>query len=222
MSQSQGPQAWATSALLFPQEAESRPRCRRLQLKDMIPTEMQRLTKYPLLLQSIGQNTGTPAGCPAGPMLPVPPWPQTSSSQGWGSPRLVSPLPTEEPAEREKVEQAAECCREILHHVNQAVRDMEDLLVSLGTALRPRQWDMCGQGSACPSQGPLLLWSSSLALSLSPSGLSRDLLGPQLLPLRVTGGQAWPLACPYDTLFPTLAAQGLSEAPGLVPPKAEQ
>ncbi|KAM9632112.1 rho guanine nucleotide exchange factor 1 isoform 1-T1 [Trichechus inunguis] len=75
----------------FVQDAESRPRCRRLQLKDMIPTEMQRLTKYPLLLQSIGQNT-------------------------------------EEPAEREKVERAAECCREILHHVNQAVRDMEDLL----------------------------------------------------------------------------------------------
>ncbi|PNJ19180.1 rho guanine nucleotide exchange factor 1 isoform X4 [Pongo abelii] len=75
----------------FVQEAESRPRCRRLQLKDMIPTEMQRLTKYPLLLQSIGQNT-------------------------------------EEPKEREKVELAAECCREILHHVNQAVRDMEDLL----------------------------------------------------------------------------------------------
>ncbi|XP_053460849.1 rho guanine nucleotide exchange factor 1 isoform X3 [Nycticebus coucang] len=75
----------------FVQEAESRPRCRRLQLKDMIPTEMQRLTKYPLLLQSIGHNT-------------------------------------EEPAEREKVERAAECCREILHHVNQAVRDMEDLL----------------------------------------------------------------------------------------------
>nr|XP_048296460.1 rho guanine nucleotide exchange factor 1 isoform X2 [Myodes glareolus] len=75
----------------FVQEAESRPRCRRLQLKDMIPTEMQRLTKYPLLLQSIGQNT-------------------------------------EEPAEREKVDRAEECCREILHHVNQAVRDMEDLL----------------------------------------------------------------------------------------------
>ncbi|KAL1769587.1 rho guanine nucleotide exchange factor 1 isoform X1 [Sigmodon hispidus] len=75
----------------FVQEAESRPRCRRLQLKDMIPTEMQRLTKYPLLLQSIGQNT-------------------------------------EESTERKKVEHAAECCREILHHVNQAVRDMEDLL----------------------------------------------------------------------------------------------
>ncbi|XP_072463969.1 rho guanine nucleotide exchange factor 1 isoform X3 [Notamacropus eugenii] len=75
----------------FVQEAESRPRCRRLQLKDMIPTEMQRLTKYPLLLQSIWQNT-------------------------------------EEPKEKAKVEQAAECCKEILHHVNQSVRDMEDLL----------------------------------------------------------------------------------------------
>uniref|UniRef100_A0A452QRL2 Rho guanine nucleotide exchange factor 1 n=1 Tax=Ursus americanus TaxID=9643 RepID=A0A452QRL2_URSAM len=78
----------------FVQEAESRPRCRRLQLKDMIPTEMQRLTKYPLLLQSIGQNTGE---------LP-----------GLGFTGTV--------------ELAAECCREILHHVNQAVRDMEDLL----------------------------------------------------------------------------------------------
>ncbi|XP_074075509.1 rho guanine nucleotide exchange factor 1 isoform X3 [Macrotis lagotis] len=75
----------------FVQEAESRPRCRRLQLKDMIPTEMQRLTKYPLLLQSIWQNT-------------------------------------EEPKEKAKVEQAAECCKDILHHVNQSVRDMEDLL----------------------------------------------------------------------------------------------
>ncbi|XP_038622901.1 LOW QUALITY PROTEIN: rho guanine nucleotide exchange factor 1 [Tachyglossus aculeatus] len=75
----------------FVQEAESKPRCRRLQLKDMIPTEMQRLTKYPLLLQSIGHNT-------------------------------------EETQERGKVERAAECCRDILQHVNQAVRDMEDLL----------------------------------------------------------------------------------------------
>uniref|UniRef100_A0A5F9CNE1 DH domain-containing protein n=1 Tax=Oryctolagus cuniculus TaxID=9986 RepID=A0A5F9CNE1_RABIT len=49
---------------------------------------------------------------------------------GRASRRLVSPSPAEEPAERERVERAAECCREILHHVNQAVRDMEDLLVS--------------------------------------------------------------------------------------------
>lgn len=39
-------------------------------------------------------------------------------------------MPTEEPVERVKVERAAECCREILQHVNLAVRDMEDLLVS--------------------------------------------------------------------------------------------
>uniref|UniRef100_A0A2I2Y653 Rho guanine nucleotide exchange factor 1 n=1 Tax=Gorilla gorilla gorilla TaxID=9595 RepID=A0A2I2Y653_GORGO len=43
------------------------------------------------------------------------------------TPRCLSPG-VKEPTEREKVELAAECCREILHHVNQAVRDMEDLL----------------------------------------------------------------------------------------------
>ncbi|NXS85401.1 ARHGB factor, partial [Erpornis zantholeuca] len=38
---------------LFMQEAESNPQCRRLQLKDLIVAEMQRLTKYPLLLENI-------------------------------------------------------------------------------------------------------------------------------------------------------------------------
>ncbi|NXC25395.1 ARHGB factor, partial [Campylorhamphus procurvoides] len=38
---------------LFMQEAESNPQCRRLQLKDLIISEMQRLTKYPLLLENI-------------------------------------------------------------------------------------------------------------------------------------------------------------------------
>ncbi|XP_066494291.1 rho guanine nucleotide exchange factor 1 isoform X2 [Tiliqua scincoides] len=75
----------------FIQEAESQPRCRRLQLKDIIPTEMQRLTKYPLLLHNI-------AKC------------------------------TEETEEREKVERAADCCRQILNHVNQEVRNMENFL----------------------------------------------------------------------------------------------
>ncbi|XP_071656604.1 rho guanine nucleotide exchange factor 1 isoform X2 [Patagioenas fasciata] len=75
----------------FIQEAESQPRCRRLQLRDIIPTEMQRLTKYPLLLHSV-------AKC------------------------------TEAPGERARVEQAAECCRQILDHVNQEVRDMENLM----------------------------------------------------------------------------------------------
>lgn len=67
-------------------------------------------------------------------------------------------MPTEEPEEREKVELAAECCREILHHVNQAVRDMEDLLVSLGMA---------------PGPGP-------------QAGVCRRRPGPQLDHLRVT------------------------------------
>ncbi|OWK17983.1 ARHGEF12, partial [Cervus elaphus hippelaphus] len=43
----------------FVQDAESNPLCRRLQLKDIIPTQMQRLTKYPLLLDNIAKYTGT-------------------------------------------------------------------------------------------------------------------------------------------------------------------
>lgn len=37
----------------FLTEAESNPVCRRLGIKDMIPTVMQRLTKYPLLFESL-------------------------------------------------------------------------------------------------------------------------------------------------------------------------
>ncbi|XP_055780751.1 rho guanine nucleotide exchange factor 1-like isoform X1 [Salvelinus fontinalis] len=72
-------------------EAESRPQCRRLQLKDIIPTEMQRLTKYPLLLENI-------AKC------------------------------TEDTLEKESIQQSAECCRKILNHVNEEVKQMENLL----------------------------------------------------------------------------------------------
>ncbi|CAH2318824.1 rho guanine nucleotide exchange factor 1 isoform X4 [Pelobates cultripes] len=73
----------------FIQEAESHPQCRRLQLKDIIPFEMQRLTKYPLLLQNIANLT-------------------------------------DEEEEKQKVQKAAECCRQILNHVNQEVREMEN------------------------------------------------------------------------------------------------
>nr|KAF6436915.1 Rho guanine nucleotide exchange factor 12 [Molossus molossus] len=73
----------------FVQDAESNPLCRRLQLKDIIPTEMQRLTKYPLLLDNIAKYT-------------------------------------EWPTEREKVKKAADHCRQILNHVNQAVKEAED------------------------------------------------------------------------------------------------
>lgn len=40
------------------QEAESNRLCRRLQLKDIIPAEMQRFTKYPLLMDNIAKYTG--------------------------------------------------------------------------------------------------------------------------------------------------------------------
>ncbi|XP_076146442.1 rho guanine nucleotide exchange factor 12 isoform X3 [Alosa pseudoharengus] len=41
----------------FMQEAESNRLCRRLQLKDIIPAEMMRFTKYPLLLDNISKYT---------------------------------------------------------------------------------------------------------------------------------------------------------------------
>lgn len=44
-------------AQAFLAEAEGNPVCRRLQLKDIIPTAMQRLTKYPLLLESLAKYT---------------------------------------------------------------------------------------------------------------------------------------------------------------------
>ncbi|KAM9348328.1 rho guanine nucleotide exchange factor 12-like [Symphorus nematophorus] len=74
---------------LFMQEAESNRLCRRLQLKDIIPVEMQRFTKYPLLLENIAKYT-------------------------------------EDGEEREKVKKAGECCKKILNHVNQAVKEAEN------------------------------------------------------------------------------------------------
>ncbi|XP_069041386.1 rho guanine nucleotide exchange factor 1 isoform X2 [Lepisosteus oculatus] len=75
----------------FIQEAESKPQCRRLQLKDIIPIEMQRLTKYPLLLENIAKST-------------------------------------DDEAEKNRIQQAADCCKKILNHVNDEVKNMENLL----------------------------------------------------------------------------------------------
>ncbi|XP_073512748.1 rho guanine nucleotide exchange factor 12 isoform X2 [Phyllobates terribilis] len=75
--------------LMFVQDAESNPLCRRLQLKDIIPTEMQRLTKYPLLLDNIAKYS-------------------------------------DQPEEKLKVKNAADHCRRILNHVNQAVKEAEN------------------------------------------------------------------------------------------------
>ncbi|XP_035998655.1 rho guanine nucleotide exchange factor 12 isoform X1 [Fundulus heteroclitus] len=74
---------------VFVQEAESNRLCRRLQLKDIIPVEMQRVTKYPLLLDNIAKYT-------------------------------------EDGEERQKVKRAEECCKKILNHVNQAVKEAEN------------------------------------------------------------------------------------------------
>ncbi|XP_076002121.1 rho guanine nucleotide exchange factor 12 isoform X2 [Genypterus blacodes] len=73
----------------FIQEAQSNRMCRRLQLKDIIPVEMQRLTKYPLLLDNIAKYT-------------------------------------DNTVEKDKVKHAGDCCRKILNHVNQAVKESED------------------------------------------------------------------------------------------------
>ncbi|KAL7848715.1 hypothetical protein SRHO_G00203380 [Serrasalmus rhombeus] len=75
--------------ITFMQEAESNRLCRRLQLKDIIPAEMQRLTKYPLLLENIAKYT-------------------------------------DDIQEKDKVRRAADCCRKILNHVNQAVKESEN------------------------------------------------------------------------------------------------
>lgn len=45
----------------FLAEAESNPLCRKLQLKDMLPVEMQRLVKYPLLLENAAKYTNEPS-----------------------------------------------------------------------------------------------------------------------------------------------------------------
>ncbi|XP_051521206.1 rho guanine nucleotide exchange factor 12-like isoform X2 [Myxocyprinus asiaticus] len=73
----------------FMQEAESNRRCRRLQLKDIIPAEMQRFTKYPLLMDNIAKYT-------------------------------------DDSEEKDKVRRAADCCRKILNHVNQSVKESEN------------------------------------------------------------------------------------------------
>ncbi|XP_034539912.1 rho guanine nucleotide exchange factor 12 isoform X2 [Notolabrus celidotus] len=107
---------------LFMQEAESNRLCRRLQLKDIIPVEMQRVTKYPLLLDNIAKYT-------------------------------------EDGEEREKVRKAAECCKKILNHVNQAVREAENKqrLVEY-----QRRLDI---SSLKPSENPVILELRNLDLT---------------------------------------------------------
>lgn len=48
---------YVLTCVTFVQECEASPHCRRLQLKDLLVSEMQRLTKYPLLLDNIIKHT---------------------------------------------------------------------------------------------------------------------------------------------------------------------
>lgn len=75
-------------------KAESHKACRRLQLKDLLPTALQRLTKYPLLFESLFKITVR-----------------------------VAPDRNEE---AEAIRKALTNSRDILNHVNQAVREAED------------------------------------------------------------------------------------------------
>ena len=75
-------------------KAEAHKACRRLQLQDILPTALQRLTKYPLLFENLLKVTNR-----------------------------VFP---ENTAEQEAIRTALNSSREILNHVNQAVREAED------------------------------------------------------------------------------------------------
>ncbi|XP_061559380.1 rho guanine nucleotide exchange factor 12-like isoform X2 [Phycodurus eques] len=107
---------------LFMQAAESNRLCRRLQLKDIIPVEMQRATKYPLLLEKIAKYT-------------------------------------EDDDEADKVKKAGECCKQILNHVNQAVKEAENKQRLLDYQ---RRLDI---SSLKPNENPLILELRNLDLT---------------------------------------------------------
>lgn len=91
-------------------KAESHKACRRLQLKDLLPTVLQRLTKYPLLFDSLAKisvKVGAAASATA--------------------PTTVAGLhPDNAEKEAQAIERSKELTRCILDHVNQAVREAED------------------------------------------------------------------------------------------------
>lgn len=74
--------------------SEAHKACRRLQLKDLLPTALQRLTKYPLLFENLLKVTNR-----------------------------VAPDNT---TESDAIKRALKSSRDILNHVNQAVREAED------------------------------------------------------------------------------------------------
>lgn len=83
----------------FLNKYEAHKACRRLQLKDLLPTALQRLTKYPLLFESLYATT-----------VKVRPLGESAAAD----------------AEAQAIRKALELARRILDHVNQAVREAED------------------------------------------------------------------------------------------------
>lgn len=96
----------------FLQDAASNPLCRRLQLKDIIPTGMQRFTKYPLLLENLLKYT---------------PGKVLVTEQRIMLNLTVSADTEEEKVESEKIKKALAESREILDYVNQAIKDSGNL-----------------------------------------------------------------------------------------------
>ncbi|CAG0914094.1 unnamed protein product [Notodromas monacha] len=88
-------------------DAASNPLCRRQQLKDFIPLGMQRLTKYPLLLENLVKCSG-----PSSPSDP-------SSSD-------TDSLVSNWDEEISKIKRASAGSRQILDHVNQAKKEFEN------------------------------------------------------------------------------------------------
>lgn len=86
-------------------KAESHKACRRLQLKDLLPTVLQRLTKYPLLFESLSKIT-------------------LKSPDTLVASQDKTPIPSEK--EVQAIQRAHDLSRRILDHVNQAVREAED------------------------------------------------------------------------------------------------
>lgn len=108
------------------QEAESNRQCRRLQLKDMIPVEMQRLTKYPLLLENIAKYTGIKPFS----FFSPPPLSLTFNPSPHTLNNICVRFLSDDTEEKSKVKRACECCRQILNHVNQEVKEAENKQVS--------------------------------------------------------------------------------------------
>lgn len=96
---------------LFLKECESDRLCKRFQLKDIIPTGMQRLVKYPLLFESLVRCTERVQDSTMR---------ETMSSTG-------TPAAPQAPSEElSRLRRAVERSKEILNYVNMAVKEAED------------------------------------------------------------------------------------------------